>query len=118
MTAGYFGDRGTHLMQAWVPDAATFVYITSRGRSDRHAGTVIIRRRLEKGFTAAVEYALAQVKARPQARPIGEACPECGGDLVERHGSQGAFIGCSNYPQCSYTRNLEHKPLVLHPAEG
>lgn len=64
------------------------------------------------------EYALAQVKARPKAKAIGEACPECGGDLVERLGSQGAFIGCSNYPQCSYTRNLEHKPLVLHPAEG
>jgi ssDNA-binding Zn-finger/Zn-ribbon topoisomerase 1 len=66
----------------------------------------------------ATEYALAQVKARPQAKPIGETCPECGGDLVNRQGSQGAFIGCANYPTCSYTRNLEHKPLVLHPAEG
>ena len=66
----------------------------------------------------ATEYALAQVKARPQAKPIGEACPECGGALVERQGSQGAFVGCSNYPKCSYTRDLEHKPLVLHPAEG
>lgn len=66
----------------------------------------------------ATEYALAQVKARPKAKPIGEACPECGGDLVERQGSQGAFIGCANYPKCTYTRNLEHKPLVLHPAEG
>jgi DNA topoisomerase-1 len=65
----------------------------------------------------ATEYALAQVKARPQARPIGEACPECGGELVERQGSQEVFVGCANYPRCSYTRNLEHKPLVLHPAE-
>lgn len=66
----------------------------------------------------ATEYSLAQVKARPKAKAIGEACPECGGDLVERQGSQGAFIGCATYPKCSYTRNLEHKPLVLHPAEG
>jgi DNA topoisomerase-1 len=66
----------------------------------------------------ATEYALAQVKARPQAKPIGETCPECGGDLVERQGSQGAFIGCATYPKCTYTRNLEHKPLLLHPAEG
>jgi DNA topoisomerase-1 len=71
----------------------------------------------------ATEYALTQVRARPQAKPIGEACPECGGDLVERQGSQGAFIGCANYPKCSYTRNRpgqspgRHKPLLLHPAE-
>jgi DNA topoisomerase-1 len=65
----------------------------------------------------ATEYALAQVKARPQAKAIGEACPECGGDLVERQGSQGAFIGCATYPRCAYTRNLEHKPLLLHARE-
>ncbi|MEQ8672777.1 MAG: type I DNA topoisomerase [Aggregatilineales bacterium] len=63
------------------------------------------------------EFALAQIKARPQATPLGESCPECGGDLVERQGAQGAFVGCSNYPTCTYTRKVEHKPLVLHPAE-
>jgi DNA topoisomerase I len=69
----------------------------------------------------ATEYALAQVKARPQAKPIGETCPECGGELLERHGSQGVFVGCANYPTCTYTRNVVDqrppKPLVLHPAE-
>ena len=65
----------------------------------------------------ATEYALAQVKARPKAQPIGETCPECGGELVERQGSHGPFVGCANYPTCTYTRNVEHKPLVLHPAE-
>jgi DNA topoisomerase-1 len=65
----------------------------------------------------ATEYALAQVKARPQAKPIGETCPTCGGDLVERQGANGPFVGCANYPTCTYTRNLDHKPLVLHPVE-
>lgn len=65
----------------------------------------------------ATEYALAQVKARPKAQPIGETCPECGGELVERQGSNGPFVGCANYPTCTYTRNVEHKPLVLHPVE-
>jgi hypothetical protein len=59
MTAGYFGDRGTHLMHAFVPDEATFAYITSGGRSDRHAGTLTVRRRLHNGFTAGVEYTLS-----------------------------------------------------------
>jgi hypothetical protein len=29
-------------------------------------------------------------------------CPRCGGNLVERHGKYGTFIGCSNYPKCRY----------------
>jgi hypothetical protein len=58
-TAGYFGDRGTHLMQAFVPGDATFVYITSGARSDRHAGMFTIRRRLHNGFAAGIEYTLS-----------------------------------------------------------
>ena len=30
-------------------------------------------------------------------------CPKCGGQLVERTGKYGNFIGCSNYPKCKYT---------------
>ena len=31
-------------------------------------------------------------------------CPICEGDLVERTGEYGKFIGCSNYPKCKFTR--------------
>ena len=31
-------------------------------------------------------------------------CPKCGGQLVEREGKYGKFLGCSNYPKCKYTR--------------
>ena len=30
-------------------------------------------------------------------------CPRCGGNLVRRTGTYGAFYGCSNYPNCKYT---------------
>lgn len=30
-------------------------------------------------------------------------CPKCGGNLVKRTGTYGAFYGCSNYPNCKYT---------------
>lgn len=33
-----------------------------------------------------------------------EICPRCGGDLEEREGRNGSFIGCSKYPKCRYTR--------------
>lgn len=32
-------------------------------------------------------------------------CPKCGGLLVQRKGRYGYFIGCSNYPNCRYTKN-------------
>lgn len=31
-------------------------------------------------------------------------CPKCGGQLVEREGKYGNFIGCSNFPKCKYTQ--------------
>lgn len=31
-------------------------------------------------------------------------CPECGEKLIERNGIYGDFIGCSNYPNCNYSR--------------
>lgn len=34
-------------------------------------------------------------------------CPKCGGQLVERSGKYGKFIGCSNYPKCKYTQNIK-----------
>jgi DNA topoisomerase I len=37
---------------------------------------------------------------------IDEKCPECGSQLSIRLGRNGRFIGCNNYPECSYTRNL------------
>lgn len=33
-----------------------------------------------------------------------EKCPKCGGNLIERNGKYGKFIGCSNYPKCRYTK--------------
>lgn len=34
------------------------------------------------------------------------ACPQCGGQLREKKGKFGAFMGCANYPDCRYTRDL------------
>jgi len=39
--------------------------------------------------------------------PLGEVCPEDGGQLLMRFGRFGAFVACSNYPECKYSRNLE-----------
>ena len=36
-----------------------------------------------------------------------EGCPVCDGWLETRMGRFGRFLGCSNYPGCDYTRNLQ-----------
>jgi len=34
-----------------------------------------------------------------------DECPRCGGVLEKRNGRYGTFIGCSEYPDCRYTRD-------------
>ena len=73
ITATYLGSKGSHLMQELLPNtypigAANpcaacpmgFVYLTSNGSSSRHAGQVLVRRRLHNGFTASMQYTLAK----------------------------------------------------------
>jgi DNA topoisomerase I len=35
---------------------------------------------------------------------LEEKCPECGNNLVMKHGRYGQFTACSNYPQCKYVK--------------
>jgi DNA helicase IV len=40
-----------------------------------------------------------------------EICPGCGhGRLVERNGKFGPFLGCSTFPACRYTRDVQRPP--------
>lgn len=34
-------------------------------------------------------------------------CPWCGGDLRLIEGEYGDFLGCTNYPDCTYTKNWD-----------
>lgn len=47
---------------------------------------------------------------------LDEACPLCGKPLSIRLGRYNRFIGCTGYPECSYTRSLdEDKSAVVTP---
>jgi hypothetical protein len=73
MNVTYLGTRGSHLMQEFLPNTnplgaanpcptcpVGFVYLTSNGTSERHAGQFQLRRRLHNGVTAMVQYTLAK----------------------------------------------------------
>ena len=55
---------------------------------------------------------------REDGAPV-RACPSCSnGQLSLKLGKFGAFIGCSNYPECRYTRQLTAGGGEAIPAEG
>lgn len=44
-----------------------------------------------------------------EQRPRGASvkpCPACGGELFQRKGRSGDFLGCANYPKCNYTEEV------------
>ena len=54
----------------------------------------------------------AQVKSkenveRPGVEMMEEKCPKCDKQLAKRLGRNGYFIGCTGYPECDYTRNVD-----------
>lgn len=45
-------------------------------------------------------------------------CPQCNNRLHIRMGKNGQFLGCSNYPKCTYTRNYTRDEKgAVHPIE-
>ncbi len=46
---------------------------------------------------------------------IDEACPKCQQPLAIRLGRKGRFIGCTAYPDCDYTRNVDGDAVTAEP---
>ncbi len=52
------------------------------------------------------------------SQPTGEMCPECGSPLVYRYGRYGKFIGCSNFPDCRFSKPILVKTGAKCPQCG
>lgn len=48
---------------------------------------------------------------------MDEDCPSCGAKLSTRLGRHGKFVGCTAYPECKYTRNLDDEPGASNEPE-
>jgi len=66
---------------------------------------------IEKTYTDAEKVKLLEEK-------IDEKCPVCGHDLVIRTGRFGKFIACTNFPECTYTRQYGEKADIKCPRCG
>lgn len=60
-----------------------------------------------EGFSSQVEEKASVSRAEVTQESLDEACPKCGKPLSIRLGRRGKFVGCSGYPECDFTRNLD-----------
>lgn len=59
-------------------------------------------------FSESLQQAETNMERVQSSEPTGENCPnqDCDGELVIRTGRNGRFIGCTEYPECTYTRTF------------
>ena len=61
-------------------------------------------------------------KTEKHVEKINQTCPQCKkGELVIRTGKAGEFVGCNNYPECTFTSNFkrnEDNSVTLVQVEG
>ncbi len=71
-----------------------------------------------KGKEEAIGKALLKGIREGEERKRVGVCPQCGSPLVEKRGRYGAFIGCSNYPNCSFTLPLPRNAIIVGVCEN
>jgi trimeric autotransporter adhesin len=100
----YLGIKGTHVPQRWLPNTVPagavvacagcptgFTYLTSNGNTNRHSGSVEIRRRQRNGFEASAMYTFAKA--------IDDAGLGGGNHIVQNWQDGRAERGLSNFDQ-------------------
>jgi len=69
------------------------------------------------GFSKQITEKESISRAEVTTESLDEACPKCGKPLMVRFGKRGRFIGCSAYPECDYTRNVNETAESAAAAE-
>ncbi len=99
----YLDEHFSDMMQyTFTADLEKQLDQVSEGKLDWVRGIERFHQRLEEN--------LEQVRGAEKVDlKVGRACPVCGKDLVKKysHKTNGWFIGCSGYPQCTHTERLD-----------
>ncbi len=100
----YFRDYVDYDFTAKLEDELDAV---SRGEKE----WVPLMKEFWKPFTKLVQHTEENVERKDVTHEaMDEACPKCGKPLSIRLGKRGRFVGCTGYPDCDYTRNLDGEP--------
>jgi len=80
---------------------------------------VDVIREFYEPFAVQMERAAEEMpEVKPEPEMLDRMCPECGNQLMIRHGRFGKFIGCSNFPECRHTEPWLEKIGVTCPVDG
>lgn len=118
LTSGFFSDPAKALAQR-----NEGLHLWDRDKLIATAGRIVREQLLRKEAAVGEAPAAAETVAdeRPahsvaDERPVEaeadevptatEVCPRCGRELLRRDGRRGAFMSCSGFPHCRYSRDL------------
>ncbi|MSS78497.1 type I DNA topoisomerase [Anaerococcus sp. WCA-380-WT-2B] len=78
---------------------------------DRIAQDEVYWKDVLKGFYEGFEKDLNAVSKdtndyKVKDKILDEKCPKCGSPLAIKHGRNGKFIGCTNFPDCNFTKSI------------
>lgn len=62
-------------------------------------------------FMRKIDEGKTKIASQKTITKLGEACPQCGGELAIRKGRFGDFIACLNFPKCKYSRSLQNSQI-------
>ena len=68
----------------------------------------ILDRKMEGSFTERAQH-VKDIKENIRVdneKVMNNICPKCGGQLSQKYGKYGPFMGCGNYPKCKYTKKM------------
>jgi DNA topoisomerase I len=69
-----------------------------------------------KPFSAKVDSTLETAeRVKLAVETVDEQCPDCGKQLLIKHGKFGKFLACSGFPDCKFTKAYEEKIDVKCP---
>jgi len=107
-----FIDEERRLFYVALTRSKKFLYIYSKEQSNsmflNEINPYLMRLRLDstqRWDEGLSDYMKSFIKGILPETPI--SCPKCDSFLVKRTGSKGKFLGCSRYPKCNYTQDLE-----------
>ncbi|MHA2399007.1 MAG: UvrD-helicase domain-containing protein [Promethearchaeota archaeon] len=107
-----FIDEERRLFYVALTRSKKFIYIYSLEQNNsiflNEINPYLMRLRLDatkRWDEGLSDYMKSFIKGILPDTPI--SCPKCDSFLVKRNGKKGKFLGCSRYPKCNYTKDLE-----------
>lgn len=100
-----------HIVINWRKLRSTIKRINTPCISESHIKSIVEKLKasniIEKESREAHARSVQQTQAQKHEMVRKRICPLCHSALVERKGKYGRFLGCSSYPKCRFTKDLQ-----------